>query len=53
MSQTVYAMCGLAFSGMSTVAQTLRRELGIELISLDAINAERGLQGGEGIPDKQ
>ena len=53
MSQTVYAMCGLAFSGKSTVAQTLRRELGIELISLDAINAERGLQGGEGIPDKQ
>jgi predicted kinase len=38
---------------VSTVAQTLKRELGIELISLDAINAERGLQGGEGIPDRQ
>jgi predicted kinase len=53
MAQTVYAMCGLAFSGKSTVAQTVKRELGIELISLDAINAERGLQGGEGVPDKQ
>jgi shikimate kinase len=44
MSQMVYAMCGLAFSGNSTVAAIMARELGIELISLDAINSERGLQ---------
>jgi len=53
MSQMVYAMCGLAFSGKSTVAAIMARELGIELISLDAINSERGLHGGEGMTDKQ
>jgi predicted kinase len=52
-SQTVYAMCGLAFSGKSSVAAILMRELRTELISLDAINHERGLRGGEGIPDRQ
>jgi len=51
MPATVYAMCGLAFSGKSTAARTVARELGLALICLDAINDERGLDGGKGIPD--
>src|SRR5262249_58779448 len=43
-SQMVYARCGLAI---------MARGLGIELISLDAINGDRGLHGGEGMTDKQ
>lgn len=53
MHQTVYAMCGLAFSGKSTAALRIARELGVDLISLDAINNERGLDGGKGITDAQ
>lgn len=45
-----YAMCGLAFSGKSTAARRIAAELGIACISLDAINAERGLDGGTGLP---
>ncbi len=43
-------MCGLSFSGKSTVAGRLARELDASLISLDAINEKRGLRGGQGIP---
>jgi len=45
----VYAMCGVAFSGKSTLARRIADELSISLISLDAINHERGLRGGEGL----
>jgi predicted kinase len=45
----VYAMCRLAFSGKSTLARRIADELSIPLISLDAINHERGLRGGEGM----
>jgi predicted kinase len=45
----VYAMCGVAFSGKSTLALLLARELSISLISLDGINHERGPRGGEGM----
>ncbi|MCL2794257.1 MAG: ATP-binding protein [Microbacteriaceae bacterium] len=48
MSLTV--MCGLSFSGKSTFAALLAERLDAEIISLDAINAERGLDGGQGIP---
>jgi predicted kinase len=53
MMPIVYAMCGLAFSGKSTAARLVAHELGAELISLDAINHERGLRGGDGIPDPE
>ncbi|BDZ50766.1 hypothetical protein GCM10025867_30070 [Frondihabitans sucicola] len=43
-------MCGLSFAGKSTFATLLARELGAQVVSLDAINAERGLDGGQGIP---
>lgn len=47
---TAYAMCGLAFSGKSTAARRIAADLGLALISLDAINTERGLDGGTGLP---
>jgi predicted kinase len=43
-------MCGRSFSGKSTLARVLARALKSELVSLDVINEERGLRGGEGIP---
>ena len=42
-------MCGRSFSGKSTVAAILVRAFAAEAVSLDAINAERGLWGGDGI----
>lgn len=43
-------LCGCSFSGKSTAAAALQGALGAEVVSLDAINAERGLDGGQGIP---
>lgn len=42
----LYALCGLAFSGKSTVARRLADATGAPIVSLDAINRERGLSGG-------
>lgn len=46
----LFAMCGLAFSGKTTLARTIARRAGAEYVGLDDINEERGLRGGEGIP---
>jgi predicted kinase len=46
-------MCGLSFSGKSTLAQLLAHELGAVVVSLDGINEERGLFGGQGIPEEE
>ena len=43
-------LCGRSFSGKSTVAGWLQTGLAAEVVSLDALNAERGLDGGQGIP---
>ncbi|MBZ5588563.1 MAG: ATP-binding protein [Acidobacteriia bacterium] len=43
-------MCGLAFAGKTTVARALAVRLGARTVSLDEINAERGLFGGQGLP---
>jgi shikimate kinase len=43
-------MCGLSFSGKSTLAGQLGREFSAMVFSLDSINEERGLDGGQGIP---
>lgn len=43
-------MCGLSFAGKSTLAAGLAEALPAGLVSLDLINEERGLQGGQGIP---
>lgn len=44
------AMCGMAFSGKTTLAKAICAALRAEYLGLDDINAERGLRGGEGIP---
>jgi predicted kinase len=46
-------LCGPAFSGKSTLAARLSRRWGFRVVSLDEINARRGLQGGQGIPDAE
>ncbi|MGJ3262115.1 MAG: AAA family ATPase [Salinarimonas sp.] len=48
-----YAMCGLAFSGKSTIARTIARALALPLVSLDAINDERGFDGGNVVDDSE
>jgi predicted kinase len=45
----LFMMCGIAFSGKTTAAKQLVQALGCAYVSLDEINAERGLHGGEGI----
>lgn len=48
---TLYLMCGLPFSGKSTVAKAIVEHIGCDYISLDDINHQRGLGfGGDGIP---
>ena len=47
--KTLYLMCGLSFSGKTTLARKIVERLQCSYISLDDINAERGLWGGDGI----
>ncbi len=42
-------LCGTSFSGKSTFASVLERELRATVISLDAINLRRGLRSGDGV----
>lgn len=53
MKRRLIAMCGLAFSGKSTIARRIAETLDLELISYDAINAERGFDGGKTIADAE
>lgn len=48
-SAVLIVLCGLSFSGKSTIGQSLARSFEASIVSLDAINEERGLQGGQGI----
>jgi predicted kinase len=48
--RTLYLMCGISFSGKTTLARKIIERLQCAYISLDDINAERGLWGGDGIP---
>jgi predicted kinase len=50
---TFFAMCGLAFSGKTTLAGAIARLTGAAYVGLDDINLERGLHGGEGIPPEE
>lgn len=46
----LFLLCGLSFSGKSTLARALARR-DVRVISYDALNRERGLPfGGEGLP---
>lgn len=47
---TLYLLCGLPFSGKSTIARRLAAERGVALVSLDSINEERGIYGEDGLP---
>ncbi len=47
---TMFLMCGLTFSGKTTVAKRIASEFDCNYLSLDDINDERGLWGGHGIP---
>lgn len=49
----IVLLCGRSFSGKSTVAVELARNLGGVIVSLDAINAERGFQSGAGVPNDE
>ena len=49
----LYLLCGLAFSGKTTLAAALARHLGAAVVCLDEINASRGLHGGTGIPAEE
>lgn len=49
----LYLLCGLAFAGKSTLAAQLASRVGATIVSLDDINAERGLHGGTGIPGEE
>lgn len=49
-SGRLVVLCGRSFSGKSTVAAWLREGLDGEVVGFDAINAERGLSGGQGVP---
>jgi predicted kinase len=51
MTRLLVALCGLAFSGKSTIARQIAEALAADLISYDAINAERGFDGGTVIAD--
>ncbi|GAA0589923.1 ATP-binding protein [Kribbella sandramycini] len=42
-------LCGTTFAGKSTVARALAPRLAAEIVSLDEINARRGLWGGDGM----
>jgi predicted kinase len=53
MKPELIALCGLAFSGKSTIARRIAAEIGAELISYDVLNAARGFDGGAVIADSE
>jgi predicted kinase len=48
--RTLILLCGRPFSGKSTLAGRLSTDPGTAVVSFDAINLERGLRGGDGVP---
>ena len=46
---TLYLLCGMPFSGKTTLGKSIAQYLNVPYISLDEINEARGLKGGEGI----
>ena len=53
MPRELITLCGLAFSGKSTIARRVATETGAGLISYDAINAARGFDGGTAMDDSE
>ena len=52
-SPPLVLLCGPAFSGKSTLARALSTGSGYAVVSFDAINASRGLSGGDGLPEAE
>ena len=50
---TLYLLCGMPFSGKTTLGRSIAKYHGCPYISLDKINEARGLSGGDGIPVKE
>jgi len=53
MAAPLLLLCGPAFSGKTTLADHLARAWRFRVVSLDEINARRGLWGGEGVPEAE
>ena len=53
MSGAVVLLTGRSFAGTTTLAAELVKALPADLLSFDAINEERGLHGGAGIPTEE
>lgn len=49
----LHLLCGLAFAGKSTLAAAISARLDAVVVSLDEINAQRGLFGGLGVPAEE
>ena len=48
--KNLYLLCGMPFSGKTTLGKSVAKYLNAPYISLDEINEARELYGGEGIP---
>jgi predicted kinase len=48
--KNLYLLCGMPFSGKTTLGKSVAQYLNAPYISLDEINEARDLFGGEGIP---
>ncbi|MGL5077708.1 MAG: AAA family ATPase, partial [Waterburya sp.] len=48
--KSLYLLCGMPFSGKTTLGKSVAKYLDCPYISLDEINEARGLYGGDGIP---
>lgn len=46
---TLYLLCGVAFSGKTTLGKAIAEYAGLLVVSTDEINEVRGLRGGDGI----
>ena len=47
---TLYLLCGMPFSGKTTLGKIISQHISSAYVSLDKINESRGLRGGDGIP---
>ncbi len=50
MAGTLVLLMGRSFSGKTRLAEALGEGLDARVVGYDTINAERGLQGGQGVP---
>jgi predicted kinase len=51
--QRLFILCGLPFSGKSTLARAMAERLGVVHVELDSVHGERGLDLREGLPTRE